>query len=420
VLSTEENELLTRVGPGTPMGELFRRFWLPALLPSELPAPDCTPVRLRLLGEDLVAFRDSSGRLGLLEERCAHRCASLYYGRNEEDGLRCVYHGWKYDVEGHCVDLPSEPAESTYKQRIRLQAYPTREWAGLIWAYLGPPERTPELPRFEWTLVPDSHRHLSKWIQDTNWAQALEGEIDTSHLSFMHSWIDQSASPYPPQRGGLPWKDKAPRLTVKETDYGFAYGSRRSADDGQYYWRVTQFLLPTYSLTSNPQPPEGGRCWVPIDDEHTWTFAYRYHPERPLTAEDQAKLDSGFLFPPKLVPGTFRPVANKENDYLIDRDMQRTKNFTGIAGLNNEDRAIQESMGPIVDRTREHLVGTDAAIIAARRLLLRLAQDLEQGIEPQAPHRGESYRGRAFDAFSSRGEFDALLEEQGTKMLARV
>src|SRR5438094_177608 len=217
MLSPEENELLCHVGPGTPMGDLMRQYWIPALLPSELPEPDGPPIRVRLLGENLVGFRDSAGRVGLLAHSCPHRGASLFFGRNEEEGLRCVYHGWKYDVTGQCVDMPSEPAESNFKHKIKATAYPCVERNGLIWVYMGPPEKQPELPQLEWAVLPSTHRYTNKWIQSCNWAQGLEGNIDSSHVSFLHKWFDPNASVAAPgARGGLAWDDGAPDLTVQE------------------------------------------------------------------------------------------------------------------------------------------------------------------------------------------------------------
>src|SRR2546421_3442729 len=187
MLSKEDNELLTRTGPGTPMGELFRRFWLPALLPSELPTPDCDPIRFRILGEDLIAWRDSNGQPGFVANNCPHRGASLFFGRNEENGLRCVYHGWKFAVDGTCVDMPNEPAESDFRGKVRAVAYPTVERGDVVWAYLGPTEYTPDLPELEWTRVPASHRYVTKRIQFSNYLQNVEGEVDSSHVSFLHS-----------------------------------------------------------------------------------------------------------------------------------------------------------------------------------------------------------------------------------------
>jgi phenylpropionate dioxygenase-like ring-hydroxylating dioxygenase large terminal subunit len=388
------------------MGELFRRFWLPVLMPSELPTPDCPPVRVRILGEDLVAFRDSSGRVGLLEERCAHRGASLFFGRNEECGLRCVYHGWKYDVEGTCLEMPNEPAESSYRQKVKQNAYPTREYGGLIWAYLGPSELAPELPALEWALACPDQRALFKWEYNAGYLQGMEGEVDTAHLTFLHRYFDRSFAP-----GNLnTLVDGAPQLAVQDTDYGLMYGGRRRTADGQgYNWRVSHWLLPTYSLLPGDFP-RGGRCYVPIDDEHTWVFAYYYHPHRPLAEPELARLHSGLSSWPALIPGTFRPAVNAENDYGLDREMQRTVNFTGIAGVSDQDRAIVESMGPLYDRSKEHLGTSDVAVIAVRRILMKLARDLQKGIEPFAPSHGDAYRVRALEAVAQQEDFGSFAE----------
>src|SRR5882724_13358034 len=230
MLTHEENELITRISPGTPMGTTLRRYWIPALLASELPQPDCPPVRVKLLGEDLVAFRDTEGRIGLLEELCPHRRASLFFGRNEECGLRCVYHGWKFDVHGNCVDMPTEPRESTFKDKIKTKAYPTAEYGGCIWVYMGPPDKQPALPHLEWARVPDSQRVVSPWIQECNYMQAVEGEIDSAHVSWLHAPLQVDHSPFRGRFNDSIIRDGAPKLTVKPTDYGFCYGARRDVD----------------------------------------------------------------------------------------------------------------------------------------------------------------------------------------------
>jgi phthalate 4,5-dioxygenase len=417
MLTPEENALLTRVGPGTPMGELFRRFWMPALLSEELPAPDSPPVRVRLLGEDLVAFRDTAGRVGLLAPLCSHRGAPLFYGRNEEQGLRCVYHGWKYDVTGRCIDMPAEPSDSTFKERIRQKAYPCRERGGVIWTYMGPPELTPELPDLEWTLVPEGHCRVSKWLHESNYLQGFEGDIDTAHASYLHSYLNPEKSPHDGTISAtLKAADKAPKIMVDQTDYGFRYGARRAVGGDQYNWRVTQWLLPTHNLIGFMQFPAGGRVWVPIDDEHTWTYFYSFHPERPLTVEEQARFQSGNSFPPQLIPGTYSPLRNRANEYLVDRELQRTTTYTGIFGINDQDRAIQEGMGAIFDRSQEHLGTSDVAIIAARQRLLKTVRDLQQGIEPYAASHPEVYAVRALDAVCAQDSFDAILHDYSTQM----
>ena len=398
MFSPEENQLLTRVGPGTPTGELFRRFWLPALLSEELPRPDSPPVRVRLLGEDLVAFRDSGGRIGLLAPLCSHRGAPLFYGRNEEHGLRCVYHGWKYDVAGRCVDMPSEPADSTFKERIQHKAYPCRERGGVIWTYMGPTELMPELPDLEWNLVPEGHCRVAKWLHESNYLQGFEGDIDTAHASYLHSFLDPDRSPHDGTiSAALKAADKAPKIMVDQTDYGFRYGARRTVGEGRYNWRVTQWMLPTYSLIGFIQFPAGGRVWVPIDDE-------------------RARFGNGNSFPPQLLPGTYSPLRNRANEYLIDRELQRTTTYTGIFGVNDQDRAIQEGMGAVFDRSQEHLGTSDVAIIAARQRLLKTVRELEGGTEPYAAQHPEIYAVRALDAVCPEPGFDAILASYGERL----
>src|ERR671935_2733057 len=250
MLKQEENELVTRVGPGTPMGSLMRQYWVPAMLSSELPTPDGDPVRVLLLGEKLIAFRDTNGKVGLLENNCPHRGASLFFGRNEACGLRCVYHGWKYDVTGQCVEMPNEPPESNFKDKIHHLAYPCVERTGVIWTYMGPLKTPPKLPDLEWNLVPTSQRYISKRYEECNWAQALEGGIDSSHSGFLHSHLfDDGDGETPEFRRGMDIKkkDKHPRFEVVDTDYGVLVGARRDADDERYYWRVNQVLVAVHT-----------------------------------------------------------------------------------------------------------------------------------------------------------------------------
>jgi phthalate 4,5-dioxygenase len=398
MLSREENELLTRTGPGTPMGALFRSFWLPCLMATELPGPDCPPVRVRLLGEDLVAFRDTEGRLGLLQALCAHRGAPLFFGRNEQCGLRCVYHGWKYDISGRCVDMPNEPPESNFKDKVRLVSYPLQEAGGALWAYLGPPDQQPELPQLEWARVAPEQRYLQKRVEHYNYLQSLEGELDSSHVSFLHRRDDGffQSGLYQGYGARHPvFADPTPRFTILETDYGLLVGARRTFD-AEYYWRLTQYLLPTYTLIG---PPPGrysaGNVVVPIDDESHLNFAVAYHNDRAFTDEEIAQIETwehGFV---ELDPKTFRPLRNKENDYLIDREWQRTRSFSGIRGIQEQDTAVQEGAGLIVDRTVEHLGSSDAAVIQMRRLLLRLVADLQRGTVPYAAQHGDVYHVRA-------------------------
>src|SRR5437762_527055 len=226
MLPSSDNQLLTQVSAGTPGGEVLREYWIPFLLSEELSAPDCPPLRIRLLGEDLIAFRTTSGAVGLIGNACPHRGASLFFGRNEEEGLRCVYHGWKFDCTGQCVDMPSEPAESNFKSKIKATAYPTYERSGLIWVYMGPPERQPEFPEYEWNMVPESNVHFSRRLQENNYLQGVEGGIDSSHVPFLHGQAPQIS----PAANNYSARDKMPRLTVSRTDYGFVYGAERNGE----------------------------------------------------------------------------------------------------------------------------------------------------------------------------------------------
>jgi phenylpropionate dioxygenase-like ring-hydroxylating dioxygenase large terminal subunit len=401
VLSFEENELLTRSGAGTPCGDYFRRYWLPAVLASEVPEPDCPPVRVRMLGENLLAFRDTSGRAGLIDELCPHRRASLFWGRNEECGLRCVYHGWKFDVNGACVDMPNEPPEYGFQNRVRTTAYPTREFGGLVWAYLGPPDQTPELPKLEWARVAEGHRYVSKRLQETNYLQAIEGGIDSSHSNFLHASVDafrmtdaylEKVKNSTSLRAKYHILDKSPRFTVKKTDYGLIIAVRRNAEEDNYYWRLTQFLLPSHTMIPHQKGDTiHGHCWVPRDDETCWVWTVSWNPERPLGEQEWAAIREETFVHARVDPVTFRPVRNKDNNYLIDRRQQRSASMTGIHGFAAQDQAIQESMGPRVDRTRERLGTSDTAIIAMRRLLLQEIQALKEGHEPLAARHGDLY-----------------------------
>ncbi len=386
MLSREENELLTRVGRGTPMGDTLRLYWLPALLSRELTAPDGTPVRVRLLGEDLVAFRDTKGRIGLLDELCPHRRASLFFGRNEECGLRCAYHGWKFDVEGNCVDQMNEPPEHQFGHKIHHGAYPTVEMGGVIWAYLGPPERTPAPPKFAWTQAPESHRMVSKVIQENNWLQSLEGGLDTSHAPIMHRLLTDKS-----KLGGISpssafVRGGAPKLVVDLTDYGYQYAGIRPLGDAEQHVRAYHFVMPFHQLRPSRAesriPMVAGHSWVPIDDDNVMVYNFGYSiTDEPLTEEDRLEraLGNG---PANVDPVTFRSLKNRQNNYLVDRAAQRTESFTGIDGINAQDRAIQESMGRVLDRSGEHLGPADKAIIQMRRLLQRAVKTVQEGGVP--------------------------------------
>jgi phthalate 4,5-dioxygenase len=386
MLRREQNELATRTGPDTQMGNLFRCYWLPALLTEELPADGCPPVRVKLLSERLLAVRDSEGRLGLINEFCAHRGVSLWFGRNEEGGLRCPYHGWKYAVTGACLEIPSEPAESGMCNRIRLKSYPLVERGGVLWTYMGPQDQQPPLPEWEFVMVPAGQSFVSKRLQECNWLQALEGGIDSSHVSWLHRDSLASDPLFKGARGNqYNLSDAKPVFEVVENPGGLLIGARRNAEEGKYYWRITPWVMPCFTMI----PPRGdhpvhGHFWVPIDDEACWAWSFDYHPVRPLRDSEVQAMRDGHGIHVTYMPDTYRPAANKDNDYLMDREAQRTgRSYSGVAGIAMQDASLQESMGPIVDRTKENLVSTDNGIIMARQRLLRAAKALaDNGTRP--------------------------------------
>lgn len=387
MLKKEQNELLTQTGPGTQMGDLFRRYWLPVLLAEELPEPGCAPVKVKLLSERLLAVRDMDGQLGLMDEFCAHRGVSLWFGRHEEGGIRCPYHGWKYRVDGQCVDVPSEPEQSALCNRIKLKAYPLVERGGIMWTYMGPPELQPPLPEFEFAMVPASQRFTSKRIQESNWLQALEGGIDSSHVSWLHR-DSLNSDPLFKGAAGNQYNldDMRPVFEVVESDDGLFIGVRRNAGADNFYWRITPWIVPYFTMV----PPRGdhpihGHFWVPIDDENCWTWSFDYHAARDLSTDEVQAMKDGKGIHVKYIPGTFIPLQNKSNDYLIDRDAQRAgRTFSGVEGIGMQDASLQESMGAIQDRTREHLTSTDNGIVMMRRRLMRVIREMQEGVAPPA------------------------------------
>jgi phthalate 4,5-dioxygenase len=384
MLRKEQNDLLTRTGAGTPMGEMFRRYWIPALLAEELPENDCAPVRVQLLSEKLIAFRDTEGRYGLIDEFCAHRGVSLWFGRNEECGLRCPYHGWKYDVTGQCVEIPSEPEKSGFRAMIKLRSYPLIERGGVLWTYMGPTEHQPGLPEFEFAMVPPEQTYTSKRLQYCNWLQAMEGGIDSSHVSWLHRDAFRSDPLMVGSRGNqYNLGDAMPVFEVVDQPAGLFIGARRNAEDG-YYWRITPWCMPSFTMI----PPRGnhpvhGHFWIPIDDENCWAWSFDYHPTRALTAAEVQAMRDGKGIHTRTISGTYIPGANRDNDYLMDRAAQKAgTTYSGVAGIAMQDASLQESMGPIMDRSREHLLSTDNGIIMARQRLMRAVRSLEKGEPP--------------------------------------
>ncbi len=403
------------------MGDLMRQYWIPALQTDEMATPDSPPLRLRLLGEDLIVFRASSGKVGIVANACPHRGASLFFGRNEDDGLRCVYHGWKFDTTGACVDMPSEPAESNFKSKVRVRAYACEERNGIVWTYMGPRQVPPPLPDIEANLTPSGT--IRRRVIECNYMQALEGDIDTIHAGFLHYGHVNIAELTPRSCYYYTLKEKTATFVTQDSEIGATYGAYRTAEEGTDYWRVAHFLFPFYTM--NPSDLLGQRiaafAWVPIDDEYCMSWAIILQPaNRDVNATGIGGLVRGLQTlrgPRGEVPiigglreamsawnGRFRPVANLANDFLIDREAQRTMTtYSGIPS-DAQDPAVQESMGPIYDRTAEHLATTDSMIIRSRRRLIDAAMALrDSGTVPPGVDQPALYRMRSGGAILPKG-----------------
>ena len=405
--TTSEGAELTQVGAGTAMGELMRQYWLPALLSSEL-ARDGAPVRLMLLGEKLIAFRDSAGRVGVMDHRCPHRCASLFLGRNEEGGIRCVYHGWKYDVAGNCINMPSLPPQHDFRRKVRAKAYRVTERSGLVWVHMGARADAPPLPALEILDVPEDEIGVSLILRECNYLQALEGDIDTSHFGFLHAGhVDPDAlADDDPFRNVI--TSRAPEYHVTDTAWGTQYAAYRPAGAAQTYWRFGAFMFPfwTQQPSSGFETNVNARAWVPLDDHNTmfvflfWKRGVSVMSKPQPTFRDGRPI-GGLGRGNALLPNTadwlgrFRMAANPDNDWRIDRAAQREgRIYTGIDGVHLQDQAITESMGPITDFAFEHLAPSDHMITRTRRRLLMAARALRsKGETPPGVDDPELYRG---------------------------
>jgi phthalate 4,5-dioxygenase len=399
MLTRDENELLTRVGRGTVMGELMRRYWIPVVRSDELEAGGRVK-RVRLLGEDLVAFRSPGGQVGLLPEFCAHRGASLFFGRNERGGLRCVYHGWQYALDGQCVDMPNEPMGSRFAEKVCLQSYPCAERGDVVWTYMGPESTPPAVPELEWTMVPRAQRFVSKFYQECNYMQGLEGGVDPAHISFLHGVLDAADAELERDldqaSAGFALAAKlarAPRLDVVDTPYGALIAAQRDAGDGLCYWRITQFHMPFHTMPPTdpkPDPVMHMHIWVPVDDENLVNWCISWHGSRAITADEIAAFRNGSsIHVMNYAPATseaygdIRPAQHSGNDYLNDWEAQRTRKFFGVPGVGAQDKAITESQGAIFDRSRERLGRADSGIIRVRKCLMDAAIALrEHGTPP--------------------------------------
>lgn len=426
-------DVLSKVGPGTKTGALFRSVWLPALLASQLPTPGCAPVRIKLLGEELLAFRSGNGELGIVQANCAHRLAPLYYGQIENEGVRCSYHGWLYDKTGQCREMLNE-TDKTICAKVKIKAYQCVEKADIIWIYMGEGE-PPALPKFPWMDLPKEQRNATVWLQESNWLQGIEGELDSSHVSILHT--NPATHATSPVHRHYSSTDLSPKIFAKDTSIGVLGIARRNAD-GNFYWRVSQFMLPAYSSIPAANFPVGGRGYIPIDDYNCYTWDFNYDLKGPLP---QALLDmqaKGLVFPPesnykpyKLNTGsiidTWVPVRTVANDYLINRGDETLASPSGILGLNDQDRAMQETMlaiegtdGRITNRSQEFLVAADIVIVRMRRRIL-LAMETESALAKfrETIEDGSAYNVQPLDIVAEQSEVNSFLETFDEKLIAR-
>jgi len=397
-MRAEENDILTQVGPGTPMGELFRQYWLPVAKSSELVAGG-DPVRMRLLGQNMLAFRSPNGQVGVVDHRCAHRCASLFYGRNEEGGMRCVYHGWKFAPDGQCIDMPSEPPETQFADKVRIPAAAVIEKYGIVWAYFGKQRPAPDFPKFDLDTLDEKDLEVTFLHRECNWLQGLEADIDTVHVGFLHmggfgeQFFEEGSTNYYRQT------QLAPKYEAIETPYGTMYTAFRPAGDDKLYHRVGQFIFPSFTIAA--QDPLGTiklRSWVPLDDENCMLVVID-GPRPPAEAVDKdGKELPGLFGDGDILPNTddwlgrYRMAQNPSNNHGLQRELQKTLNFSGIVGGRVQDQAVIESMGAIVDRTYETLGTSDQMIMRTRRRLLKSARDLaEQKVPPPAAGDADLY-----------------------------
>ena len=442
MLSKEDNELVINTNPGAPMGELFRRFWLPVALSEELPGPDCIPVKLKIMNEDLIAFRDSDGKVGLVDAFCPHRGAPMFFARNEESGLRCVYHGWKFDVTGQCVDLPNTPEGDTYATKVRTVAYPCQEAGGLVFAYMGPRDKQPPFPDFDFAKVPANNLYVTKFQLECNWLQATEGDFDPSHAAFLHSTLDNNASnPQFQFNARNPLTGTGPTNTLmgpvpEDEQFPFAVGNRRfrkddrrakdelvdvdgamyaisriTRPDGQEQANVIlRFLMPVFCPPGIVRPNHfAGNYRVPIDNEKMMFFRLRW-AKTPMTSDDIVYYKQGGYAYPEMIPGSFKTRANVFNDYEVDRLGQKNHLYSGIKTFPLQDIAMMENQwGPIAKRELEHLVAMDYHMIYLRRKLIAAARAMRDGIEPVEPFLPHTYHYHSASAIVENGDYEGAV-----------
>jgi phthalate 4,5-dioxygenase oxygenase subunit len=399
MLTREQNELLCRVEGEAAMGRMMRWHWLPVCMSEEVAEADGAPVRARLLGEDLVIFRDSKNQLGVLEEHCLHRGASLAFGRNEASGLRCLYHGWKFDVEGRVVDMPSDAPGAAERLGKRAKSYPAREAGGFVWIWMGPKEEMREFEPPAWAPHPKVRTAIVKMHVACNWAQVLEGSIDSAHSSSLHSTNMPAGEVEGSTATGTAWvrpsNDKAPRLQFEPTAYGFRYAAlRKPIRDAEknVYVRTTLFLAPFTVLIPPNDRYNLAQMLVPVDDVNTMFYWVAWHPDpaKGIPQEEWRRFCCATVGVD--LDQNFRKKRNLENRYLQDRKAMARGDWTGIQGIPAQDMAMWESMGPIADRSLDHPGSSDLAVAQFRRMMVAAAKKFQEGgpalgtAEPRIPH----------------------------------
>lgn len=435
MVSVAVNDLMTRVGPDTPMGNVMRQYWVPACASSEI-AVDGAPLRLMLLGEKLLAFRDSEGRVGVMDHRCPHRCASLFFGRNEKGGIRCVYHGWKFDVNGKCLDMPnvSETDAAKFQPRVHAKVYRTAERAGVVWVYMGNRETPPPLPNIEATLLPDAELRVTLTMRECNWLQALEGDIDTSHFGFLHVGSVADEDVDASNMHSVAVTNRAPDFKVADMPWGTMAGAYRPSADGEgLYWRICQYIFPFWALFPDGTFSDNvtANAWVPMDDTHTMVFNFAWVKRtQPLRTTVDGETIAGLEFRHSFLPNTsdwfgrWKLEQNAENDYEVDRTAQNEVSFTGVTGITLQDQYITESMGDIVDREHEHLVTSDLMIMQTRKRIIKVARALQDAgtIPPGVddPEIVNGARGGAYDSSAEPADWIKVYDEQLAQAIGPV
>lgn len=384
MLTTEENDLLTKVEGDWPMGELMRQHWVPVCLSEEVAEPDGKPLRVEALGRAYVCFRDTDGRLGLLDELCPHRKASLVYGRNEECGLRCLYHGWKFDVDGNCVAMSSEPEESPLQGKVKHRSYPTQECGGFVWAWLHTEKEAPEFQRPAFAPSDDTPVSILKIRIPANWAQITEGQIDSAHSSSLHSSDMKPARVKGASADEKSWyrpsTDKSPRMQTQTTTYGFHYAAIRKPikNAGTHnYLRITEYIAPFTSLIPPNSAYNVATVIVPISDEESHFHFIAWGGSECPSTNDWRKFTHAN--PGEHLNEMWRPRRTLENDFLQDRAMMKEGHFSGVLGIPNQDLVMWVSMGARVDRSSDLLGASDLAIVEFRRLMSDAARRVAEG-----------------------------------------